>query len=122
MGREASVDGRVKGATEQAVRMGPARLKSASRVPEANPSPFVSLQFSQALAIRSYTKFVMGVSWAPWPFPRCWGLGEGWEASSGGWRQASVKAAGTGCPCPLNPGPGWQWVGSLTLGSPCRLR
>lgn len=74
-GREASVDGRVKGATEQAVRTGPARLKSASRAPKANPSPFVSLQFSQALAIRSYTKFVMGVSRAPRPFPRSWGPG-----------------------------------------------
>ena len=116
------MDGRVKGATEQAVRMGPARLKSASRAPEANPSPFVSLQFSQALAIRSYTKFVMGVSRARGPFHGAGGLGEGWEASSGGWRQGSVKAAGTGWPCPLNPGPGWRWVGSLTLGSPCRLR
>lgn len=27
-----------------------------------NPTSFMSLQFSQALAIRSYTKFVMGVS------------------------------------------------------------
>lgn len=30
----------------------------------ANRSSFLSLQFSQALAIRSYTKFVMGVSQA----------------------------------------------------------
>ena len=99
------MDGRVKGATEQAVRMGPARLKSASRAPEANPSPIVSLQFSQALAIRSYTKFVMGVSRARGPFHGAGGLGEGWEASSGGWRQGSVKAAGT-VSLPPEPGAG----------------
>lgn len=33
----------------------------------ANRSSFLSLQFSQALAIRSYTKFVMGVSQASCP-------------------------------------------------------
>lgn len=76
VGCKASVDGKVKGAAEQAVRRGPAHQKSASRAPEPNPSPFVSLQFSQALAIRSYTKFVMGVSQAPnGPFHSAGGLG-----------------------------------------------
>lgn len=41
---------------------GTTELKSAPDIPVVNPSPFLSLQFSQALAIRSYTKFVMGVS------------------------------------------------------------
>ena len=36
----------------------------------ASQSSFLSLQFSQALAIRSYTKFVMGVSQALCP-PHC---------------------------------------------------
>lgn len=72
----------------------------------ANCSSFLSLQFSQALAIRSYTKFVMGVSQASCPshFPLPWGPGGTREAhSGGGWRPAEVSSVGSVCPCSLGP-------------------
>lgn len=57
----------------------------------ANRSSFLSLQFSQALAIRSYTKFVMGVSQVSHPSHCPMGLGEAWEGSCGGdWGLAVV--------------------------------
>lgn len=58
----------------------------------ANGASFLSPQFSQALAIRSYTKFVMGVSRASCPGLPC-GLG-GAEARRGQWRQVLVPGAG----------------------------
>lgn len=72
----------------------------------ANPSSFLSLQFSQALAIRSYTKFVMGVSQASRPSHCPRGLGgQLWE-----WLGAG---RGVGCwhSVPLLPEPRWGWRG-----------
>lgn len=57
----------------------------------ANPSSFLSLQFSQALAIRSYTKFVMGVSQASCSSHCPVGLGGASEAGSGRGRRPAYR-------------------------------
>lgn len=116
-GCKASVDGKVKGATEQAVRSGPVHQKSASR---AKP---ISLCVSPVQPGAGHPELHQicdgGKSGPAWPFPRCWGPGWGLGGQLRWWLKAGLSEGyWHRVSLPPELWPGLRWVGSLTLGSP----
>lgn len=119
VGCKASVDGKVKGVAEQAVRRGPAHQKSASR---AKPVSLCVSPVQPGAGHPELHQICDGGKLGPaWLFPLCWGPGWGLGGQLQWWLEAGLsEGCWHGVCLPPELGLGRRWVGSLTLGSSCR--